>query len=112
MLGRLPNDEQAPREAIIDNEPCEDCQESMSKGITLIGVSEKPASPNQSPMTYEPHALYFSGKWCVMCEEAVPDAFDKTSKEIIDSILMVRKAFVDDKIVAELIETSEELNEE
>lgn len=40
LLGRLPNDAEAPRRAVIDHEPCDACKERMDKGITIFECEE------------------------------------------------------------------------
>lgn len=38
LLGKLPNDEQAPRQGVVPHlsEPCATCKDNMTKGIMLI----------------------------------------------------------------------------
>src|SRR5574344_1275048 len=38
LMGRLPGDREAPRNAVIDREPCGKCKEYMKAGVILISV--------------------------------------------------------------------------
>ena len=39
LLGALPNDKEAPRLAVYDYEPCEECATKMAQGITIMEVA-------------------------------------------------------------------------
>ena len=41
LLGRLKNDEEAPRTVCTDLEPCDNCKEKFQEGILLIEVFSK-----------------------------------------------------------------------
>ena len=41
LLGRLPGDQEAPRSAVYNKEPCEKCKGYMELGVVLISVDEK-----------------------------------------------------------------------
>jgi len=57
ILGKLPEDAEAPREAIYDLEPCDACKQKMAEGITLFSVDDVTRKP--------------TGDWCVIKEGAV-----------------------------------------
>jgi len=57
ILGKLPEDAEAPREAIYDLEPCDACKQKMEEGITLFSVDDVTRKP--------------TGDWCVIKEGAV-----------------------------------------
>jgi len=84
LLGRLKGDVQAPMNACIDMEPCDECREFMKQGIILISVRND-SSP-QNPCR--------TGSFVVIREEAVRRIFDDESSE---AILQSRFAFVDDE---------------
>lgn len=56
LLGRLPNDRQAPMHAILNYEPCDKCQAVMDQGITFMECV-----PKKGP----------TGRMVVLKEEAV-----------------------------------------
>lgn len=47
LLGRLPGDAEAPRQAVFDEEPCDKCLEWMKQGIILISVDESQSPPEK-----------------------------------------------------------------
>lgn len=73
LVGKLPNDEQAPREAVLDYEPCDACQEQMAKGITIVEVTTTPNGNGQPPLTQDDdgNVVYPTGRWVVMQADAV-----------------------------------------
>lgn len=38
IFGRLPQDKEAPRKAVINHEPCEECKKLMDQGVMLCEV--------------------------------------------------------------------------
>lgn len=80
LLGELPGDVKAPREAIVDYEPCDKCKEQWTKGVVYIEVSEEPQMPNQPEIT---EGLYPTGTLVVVAEDALDDGFVKG-----DAVLM------------------------
>lgn len=86
LLGRLRGDAEAPRQAVFDREPCEECMGRMKMGVILISVKDD--SDLENP--------YRTGGWCV-----VKDAFVKRAvktKELLDDILKQRAAFIPDAV--------------
>ena len=80
LLGRLPNDKEAPKHGVIDRTPCAECIEYMKKGIILISVRKGESGDNP----------YRTGGWVVIKEEAATRMFGDHLKES-------RVAFVDDE---------------
>lgn len=70
LMGRLPNDKQAPREAVMDYEPCDKCQALMKQGITLIEVEDKQPKDGRPPIQ---EGAYPTGRWAVVRDEAIND---------------------------------------
>ena len=60
LLGRLPNDAEAPREAVLDKRPCSKCQEHMKQGVILISVRDGESGDNP----------FRRGAWVVIKHEA------------------------------------------
>lgn len=52
--------EEAPRRSIVDYNPCESCESSMSRGVTII----------------EALNLVPTGRWCVITKEAFHKCFN------------------------------------
>lgn len=68
LLGKLKGDVEAPKNAILDYEPCDKCKEMMSQGVTLIEVEMTPYSENQPPISGN---AYPSGRFVVVKPEAL-----------------------------------------
>jgi hypothetical protein len=86
LPGRLPGDEEAPRQAVWTMTPCDDCAKLQEEGVILIsarlGAGDDPRNP------------YRTGGWCVVREEAVRRMFDEQSAA---RAAACRFAFVDDE---------------
>ena len=54
----------APREVVIDMEPCDKCKGYMKQGIILISVDEEKSKGDMKNP-------YRTGGWCVVKEEAI-----------------------------------------
>lgn len=85
LLGRLPEDKEAPRNMVFDYEPCDECKSFMEQGIILISVDSALTKDRTNP--------YRTGGWWVVTEEAVRRIFDK---KVVDQICTRRFAFVED----------------
>jgi hypothetical protein len=101
ILGRLPDDAEAPRKIYGDIDPCDSCKEEMAQGISIIAVTSHPPKNGMPPLTNNPHPLYMTGSWCVVKEEfldaaSIPDA-DK--KDIREQRAMIVDAHVFDDIM-------------
>lgn len=91
MLGKLPDDAEAPRKVVLDYEPCEKCQAKMDMGITLIESTD-----GKTP----------TGNWLVIPEEMFKEMV--SDPDILASILKARKAFIDTELFENLIKEEEE----
>ena len=53
LLGKLPNDAEAPKETVLNYEPCKECEETFNKGVLIIEVEPSTNTPpirdNYSP---------------------------------------------------------------
>lgn len=60
LLGKLPNDAEAPRETVLNYEPCEKCKEHFESGVLIIEVYEQTANDNKPPIkdTHIPTGRY------------------------------------------------------
>jgi len=84
--GRLPGDAEAPRKAVWNKEPCDQCKEYMTQGIILVGV-------NGPEVEMQPFANR-TGKFCVLKEEAIKRMLKPG--EMLNDIISKRVAFVPD----------------
>ena len=90
---RKGEDIEAPRECVMDYEPCEKCQENMNKGVALIGVTDIQPVDNRPAMTVQDgHKVYPLGSYCVITPEAAKRVFKSDMKAgqkvLVDSIVM------------------------
>ena len=71
LLGQIDKaDSEAPKECIMDYEPCDECQENMSLGVTVIEVSDQRPLDNRPPMKAQGGVeVYPLGRWGVLSEE-------------------------------------------
>ena len=82
IAGRLPNDDEAPKYAIWNMEPCDKCKGYMEQGIILISVKNGERGNNP----------YRTGGWVVINEDAAKQIFGDNCQAIKSRI-----AFVDDE---------------
>ena len=76
-MGRLKNDAEAPGEAILDYQPCEECLDNWSQGVALIKVTTVPPANGLPPLTErEGKKLYPTGQYCVITTDAAKRIFD------------------------------------
>ena len=47
LLGRLPGDAEAPKNVVLDYEPCECCRAGMARGFTLMEATSRPNDRGQ-----------------------------------------------------------------
>lgn len=82
LLGRLPNDKEAPRRGVYDTEPCDDCRKMMEVGV--LRVECKTGSDPKNP--------YRTGRiFCIKQDVA---------KAVFDNIGENRVVFIDEEAVA------------
>lgn len=90
-LGKLKGDAKAPKRAIYDYEPCEECAEKMKQGVTVIEVTKT----NNGTAPIQPGA-WPTGRWCVISKDNAEMIFKcKHSKMLLEDTLY--KQLVKDK---------------
>ena len=78
---RKGEDFEAPPCVVMDYDPCDECQENMNKGVTLIGVTEVQPSDNRPAMKAQGDMkVYPTGRWCVIKPEAFSRVFHQTKE--------------------------------
>ncbi len=114
LLGKLPGDKEAPRNVIVDYEPCAKCKEIFDKGILVAGVTRKPVIENMDPIGYDGEfPLYPDGSHFVASEDwarrmySVPEA-EKTLERVLEQ----RRVLMDSEIVKAVVEANEKDTEE
>ena len=78
--GRKGEDLEAPRNAIIDYEPCDKCKEQWEQGVAIIAVSRTPVCDGQPPIT---EGAYPTGAVAVVREEALNGDYHKGSRVLM-----------------------------
>lgn len=115
LLGKLTNKKgeevKAPRNLVMDYEPCENCRKNMALGVTLIGVQEEPIKVNNQvikPIYKEGDKdLYPTGNWLVITKDASKRYFGDTFTE--EELENKDKIFVDQSFINILVKQMEEI---
>ena len=92
LLGRLPDDKEAPRSLCTSMEPCDKCRAEMDKGITFFEATPK---PNGSSFPEAQKGVYPTGNWCVVVPAAVEKLFDEPFRQ---QVLDKKAAFLDSEL--------------
>jgi hypothetical protein len=91
LVGRMKDDEKAPRHICLDYEPCEACKEKFSKGVAIIEASD--TAPKEGMVGVRCSGsleVYPTGRWMVFADDAIKKMF-KEPGEILDA----RQCFMD-----------------
>jgi hypothetical protein len=90
LLGKMKGDVEAPRNMVLNYEPCDECKANMSTGVTFMEASQTPCTNGQPEMQ---RGLYPTGRWFVVKPEAVHKIINDA--DMADSIVKHGKTFVD-----------------
>lgn len=90
--GRKHEDFEMPMHAVINYEPCEECQKAMAMGVTIMEATHE---PNRVTDVEFQNGTYPTGRWVVMKPEAARRIF-KVSAD-------VKKIFVDVELFSNII---------
>lgn len=82
----VPEDGSAPRNIVVDMEPCEKCAEYMKLGVILISVKDEEPKDPMNP--------YRTGGWVVVKPEFIQRVV--TPDSLAENILKKRMAFIPD----------------
>ena len=89
--GRKHEDIEAPRNMVIDFEPCEECEHNMSLGFTVMEATTRPNSISSVEIQKD---VYPTGRFMVIKTEAAHRIFkglaDGVSKAFVDVITFTR----------------------
>lgn len=80
LLGKLPDDAEAPRECVMDYEPCDECKEKFSKGVLCIETTTETPKDNRPCISKTPTELYPTGKYLVLTSEGISRMFQRPFK--------------------------------
>lgn len=101
-IGGKNEDVEAPKNAIIDYEPCDKCKELIGDNILVVGVEDRGAR-NIMPIQGN---LVPTGTWCVMPEESAVRIF-QLEGEMKDNVLREKRLLVDNVILEGLLKQHE-----
>lgn len=78
LFGALKGDAEAPRNVLLDYEPCDACKAKMSQGTTIICVTKE--DNGNAPIQ---EGVYPVGPWCVLRAEAAQRIFGTDERNIL-----------------------------
>lgn len=90
LLGKLPNDAKAPKECIVDYQPCDKCSEHWKKGTPIIRCTTAPVY-DRPPIV---DGVWPTGAWCVISNESAEKIFN--DKERIGKPILLEDKVYDD----------------
>ena len=73
LLGALKNDAEAPKNIIMDYEPCDKCKEKFKEGVLIIEASQLPNVENQPPIQKD---AYPTGRYALLKPEVLVEPFN------------------------------------
>ena len=79
-IGGKKEDLKAPREILLDYEPCEECKKLVGDGVFVVRVSDAPVRRGQPEIG---KGLWPTGRWCGLKREAAVRIFglDESKKD-------------------------------
>jgi len=94
LMGKLKDDAEAPKNLLLDYEPCDKCKEQFKQGFLVTEVSSEPTIENQPPIT---KGHYPTGKLLLIKKESAKDIFGKDkeweSMERRSAVLLDKEIF-------------------
>lgn len=85
LAGELPGDAEAPKDAVWDHVPCDQCKRWMQKGVIVISIRDGETGENP----------YRTGGWVVLTESAVRKF---ASPMAVQDMLRSRVCFMPDEV--------------
>lgn len=105
--GPIEETEETINNSVITNyQPCPLCKEEFSKGIHVIGVTEKPIVDGMFPiMKDDKNTLYPTGSMFVAQEDFIKDMLSEESeKELLENVLKERVILLRNEMVEQIVE--------
>lgn len=102
LLGKLKGDVEAPKHAILDYEPCDECKKKFMLGVVLIEVILTEPADGRPPISEDNgNPVYPTFKWSVLKTD--------TAKRIFcnDHLKDSSKLLLDEEIYSRLVEGAE-----
>lgn len=91
LAGYMKGDIAAPREAVWNDDPCDECVKCMEKGVIIISVDEDKTNDDNNP--------HRSGGWAVVSVDYIKRVFtDLMGEELTKSMLERRAGFLSDEV--------------
>ena len=90
LVGVLPNDEQAPKDAIYDREPCDKCVEMMKQGVMIIETPD--GETGKDPKR--------TGRLWVLKDSAIRKMIK--NKDALEDVLNHRMCFMHEQVTKSL----------
>jgi hypothetical protein len=87
LAGKMKGDVEAPRNAVWDMRPCEECEGYMKMGVILISVKDGGVQGDNP---------YRTGGWCVVKDEVIERMCN--SPAFVQRVVKMRMAFIEDRI--------------
>jgi hypothetical protein len=109
LMGKIDKeDSEVPRKLITNYEPCDKCKELFSKGIHVIGVTEKPIVEGMFPIVKDNvKTLYPTGAMFVATEDWTQRFLTANEQEdMIPDVLEEKTLLMPDTIVNEIVRES------
>lgn len=73
LMGRMKDDIEAPKNMVLDYEPCEECQSHMAMGVAVLEASDHPNTEGQPPMQ---KGVYPTSRFVVVTTECADRVFN------------------------------------
>lgn len=73
LMGRMKDDIEAPKNMVLDYEPCEECQSHMAMGVAILEASDHPNTEGQPPMQ---KGVYPTSRFVVVTTECADRVFN------------------------------------
>lgn len=74
LMGELKDDIEAPKNLLLDYEPCDKCKEKFKGGVLIIEATQYPNVENQSPIQKD---AYPTGRYTLVKPEALKEPYNK-----------------------------------
>lgn len=103
LLGKLKGDAEAPRNAVVDYEPCEECQAKFNLGVVLIEVTKNHPNDNIMPIQKRDGvSLYPTFRYSVIKLEAAKKLFEN------ETLINGSRLLIEDDLYSRLVGDSDE----
>jgi hypothetical protein len=89
LFAKIGDDTEAPRKAVWDKVPCDECKKWMEQGVLFISVDEKKSAGDLNNP-------YRTGGWAVIKDEAVKRLIQPP--ELLAQVLKQRVCFLPDEV--------------